>query len=148
MARGYSYVQMLMVIALLAILAAVASPYYLRWQQGQQLRSVSAMLAADLRYVQSRAMQREHGDTWGIYIEDSQQQYSLFRGASYTPGDPYNQTISYPDSVTLNASPSPTIAFSGLTGTVPTAVTITISSTSLPTDSKMITINEEGLVTP
>ena len=146
MVRGYSYVQMLMVIALLAILAAVSSPYYLSWQQRQQVRSTSSMLLADLRYAQSRAMQREQDATWGMIVEDSSKQYVLFRGSTYAPTDSYNQTISYPDSIVVSASPSSQVVFAGLTGVPDNATTLTITSTSLPSASNTITINAEGVV--
>ncbi len=148
MARGYSYIQMLLVIALLALLAAVASPYYLSWQQRQNLRSTSSILLSDLRYVQSKAMQREQSASWGVYIDDSSKHYILFHGASYSASDPYNQTVSYPASVSINASPTSEIAFAGLTAAVASEITITMTSVSLPAASKTIHINEAGLVTP
>ena len=148
MARGYSYIQMLLVIALLALLAAVASPYYLAWQQRQNLRSTSSILLSDLRYVQSKAMQREQDASWGVYIDDSNKRYILFHGASYSAADVYNQTVTYPASVSIGASPSSEIAFAGLTATSPSEVTITMTSVSLQIASKTIHINAEGLVTP
>ncbi|MBI4407176.1 MAG: hypothetical protein HY565_01610 [Candidatus Kerfeldbacteria bacterium] len=148
MVRGYSYIQMLLVIALLALLAAVASPYYLAWQQRQSLRSTSSILLSDLRYVQSKAMQREQDASWGIYIDDSSKHYTLFHGASYSASDAYNQTVSYPASVSISASPTNEIALAGLTGAVASEITITMTSVSLPTASKTIHINAEGLVTP
>lgn len=137
MVRGYSYVQMLMVITLLAILAAVASPYYLSWQQRQAVRSTSSMLMADLRFMQSRSMQREQATTWGIVIDDAAKQYTLTGS--------YNQTVSYPDSIMITATPSTTIVFVGLTGLPTAATTIAITSTSLPSANNTITINEEGV---
>lgn len=138
MVRGYSYVQMLMVITLLAILAAVASPYYLSWQQRQAVRSTSSMVLADLRFMQSRSMQREQDTTWGIVIDDAAKQYTLTGN--------YNQTVSYPDSIMITAIPSPTIVFVGLTGLPTAATTIAITSTSLPSATKTITINAEGVM--
>lgn len=148
MTRGYSYIQMLLVIALLAILAAVASPYYLSWQQRQNLRSTSSILLSDIRYVQSKAMQREQDASWGLYIDDSNKQYVLFHGASYSASDVYNQTVSYPSSVSITASPTSEIALAGLTGAVASEITITMTAVSLPTASNTIHINAEGLVTP
>lgn len=138
MERGYSYIQMLLVIALLAILAAVASPYYLSWQQRQQIRSTSSMLLADLRYVQSRAMQREQDTTWGITIDDNAKEYILTGSA--------NQTITYPDHIVVAASPASEIEFAGLTGIPTNSSTIMISSTSLPSAQHTITINDEGVI--
>ena len=140
MARGYSYVQMLMVISLLAILAAASSPYYFSWQQRQQVRSTSSMLLADLRLTQSRSMQREQNTTWSILVEDSAKQYHVMSGANAY------QTITYPDSIVVSASPTDEVEFAGLTGAVAVASTITITSSNLSGASDTITINAAGVM--
>lgn len=145
LARGFSYVQLLLVITIMAILAAVASPVYLAWQARQQVRSTSAMLWSDLHYVQSRAMQREQDAEWGVHVDNSSHQYVLFRGSTYASSDAFNETITYANSVSV--SPSTDIHFAGLTGAAASAVTLTITATNLPTESRTITINEEGLIT-
>lgn len=141
---GFSYVQLLLVIALLAVLAAIASPYYLAWQTRQQARTASATLWADLHYAQSRAMQLEQGEPWGVHIDNSLHQYVIFRGSSYNSADSYNEPINYAGTVTI--SPSADIIFAGLTGTT-TAATLTITPEALPSEAQTITINAQGLIT-
>ena len=141
---GFSYVQLLLVITLLVILAGAASPYYLSWQTRQQARTTSTMLWSDLHYTQSRSIQLEQGDSWGIHIDNTAHQYVIFRGASYSSSDTYNETITYPTGVTI--SPSSDIVFSGLTGTT-TATTLTITPAALPSAAETITINAQGLIT-
>lgn len=144
-AKGFSYVQLLLVIGLLAVLAAVASPYYFNWQARQQVRTTSAMLWSDLHYVQSRAMQLEQAATWGVHIDNSVHQYVLFHGSTYSSSDPYNETITYSNGVTM--TPSTDIVFAGLTGVVTSDVNITITSNTLTSESQTISINVEGLIT-
>ncbi len=143
-ARGFSYIQLLLVITMLAVLAAVASPYYLSWQTRQQVRSTSAMLWSDLHYAQSRAMQLEQSDAWGVHINQSQHEYVIFHGSTYDSSDLYNETITYSDGVTI--TPDTDIAFAGLTGAVASDLTLTITANALPSESRTITINEEGLI--
>lgn len=144
-ATGYSYIQLLLVIALLAILAAVASPYYLQWQQRQRLQSTTLMLLSDLRLAQTRAQQRAENAQWGVHIDDSAKAYVIFHGSSYDTADQYNFTVDYPTS--LNLSPNQDIVFTAVTGQLQAAVsTITISSNSLAGATEFIGINPQGVI--
>jgi Tfp pilus assembly protein FimT len=141
---GFSYVQLLLVVALLVILAGISAPYYLTWQARQQLRTTSSMLWADLHYAQSRAMQREQDAGWGVHFDNSTHSYTLFHGSTYLSSDVYNETIQYSSNVTI--TPTTDIAFAGLTGEVTSPITYTITSNSLPTETETISINVEGLI--
>lgn len=143
--RGYSYVQILLVIALLAMLAAVTSPYYLQWQQRQRLASTTLLVFSDLRIVQTRAKQRTHDAVWGMHIDDSAKAYIIFHGLTYNPADQYNYSVSYPASVTL--SPNQDMVFSPVTGAVSSGSTVvTVSSVNFPTETEQITLNDVGLI--
>jgi len=143
---GYSYLQILLVVALLAILAAVASPYYVRWQQQQRVQSTALLLVSDLQSTQTRAMQRYYDAAWGIRINDSAKAYTVFRGSTYAAADTYNYTVTYPSSVSI--SPDQDIVFTPSSGELDGAssVALTISSAGTPTDSATININAQGLI--
>lgn len=143
---GYSYLQILLVVALLAILAAAASPYYVRWQQQQRVQSTALVLRSDLQSAQTKAMQRYHNDTWGIRIHDSAKTYIIFRGSSYNAADSYNYAVSYPNSISI--SPDQDIVFTPTTGALDsaTSLALTIASTGTPTESASISINAQGLI--
>lgn len=143
---GYSYIQLLLVIALLAILAAVASPYYLQWQQRQRIQSTALMLLSDLRLAQTRAQQRANDAPWGIRIDDASKTYVIFHGANYNPTDQYNFTVSYSSSI--NLSPNQTIVFAAVSGQLvtPDASTITVSAASLPNETELIVISPQGVI--
>lgn len=143
---GYSYLQILLVIGLLAILAAVASPYYVRWQQQQRVQSTALVLISDLQSTQTRAMQRYYDAPWGIRISDSAKTYTVFHGSTFNASDSYNYTVSYPSSVSI--SPDQDIVFTPSSGELDGAssVSLTIASNSTPTESSTISINAQGLI--
>ncbi len=143
---GYSYLQILLVVALLAILAAVASPYYVSWQQQQRVQSTTLLLISDLQNAQTKAMQRYYNDTWGIHINDSAKAYTVFHGSSYSAMDSNNYAVTYPSSVSL--SPNQDIVFSPSSGALASAssVTITVTSASIATETQTIYINAQGLI--
>lgn len=145
MARGISYVQLLLVIALLAILAGISAPYLLSWQQRERVRTTATMLWADLHYAQSKAMQLELGEPWGIHIDDASKEYVLFSGTTYNPTDSNNEPIAYANSVSI--TPSTDLVFAGLTGEpiTGTDTTLTVAATS-GVATITITINAAGLI--
>ncbi len=142
--RGFSYIQVLVVVAMLSILAAVSSPYYIQFQYKQRLHSSAEALLSDIRLVQGKAMQQMEDDQWGVHISDSDKAYVLFYGGTYNSTEANNMSISYVNSVSI--SPDQDIVFDPVTG-APTSgsdVTVTVSSSSL-SETRTITINSEGM---
>lgn len=144
MPRGTSYLQVLLVVAMLTILAAVASPMYAQFQYRQRLHGTADILLADIRYAQTKAMQSENASQWGIHINDTDKAYVLFSGSSYNPAEPENYTVSYPNSISL--SPNQDIVFAPVTGQPDsgTSTTITINSQNLD-EARSVLINTEGM---
>lgn len=141
---GFNYIQVLLVFAIIAVLAAVASPFYVQFQSRQQLQATATILLSDIRLTQSRAMHTYQADTWGIHIDDSTKTYVLFYGTSYSAGDSHNVPIDYPSTITL--SPDQDISLLPVTGQPRSGntATITVASSRLPAESLTVTINAEG----
>lgn len=144
MPNGFSYLQVLLVVAVITILGAVAAPYYVQFQSRQQLSETADRLLMDARYTQAKSMQREKNNQWGLHINDADKAYVLFYGSSYVPNQANNQTIEY--SASLTVSPNQDIIFSPTTGLPASATTITVQSSTIPNDVKTIQINAEGLI--
>lgn len=146
MPSGYSYIQILVVLAIIVILAGVASPYYVQWQNRARLQSAADTLLADTWLTQTKAIQREHDAAWGLHINDASKQYVLFHGSTYSSSDVNNITVQYPSTVTI--SPSQDIAFNPVTGAVTSGsdVTFSLTSSSLPLESRSITIHAQGAI--
>lgn len=143
MRSGISYIQVLVVVAMIAILAAISSPYYLHFQSRQQLSATAETLLADIRLAQSKAMQRDKGDQWGIHINNTAGEYTIFYGELYSAVESNNITVQYPTNISL--SPNQDISFAPVTGTPITGATsITVSSAAITTETYTITINDEG----
>ncbi len=142
MQSGHTYLQVLMVVGIITILAAVASPFYVQFQYRQRLYSVSDGLLSDLRLTQAKAMQSEQNDVWGIHVSDTDKAYVIFYGSSYNPTESNNMSVAYPDSISI--SPDQDVVFSEVEGLPDIGSTsFTVSSTNL-SDTQTITINEEG----
>jgi prepilin-type N-terminal cleavage/methylation domain-containing protein len=85
-ASGFSLVEILVVLAAVAILAGLATPAMVTWKQQQQLNGAAANLAADLEQAKMRAI-RENAFVAVLFTAAS---YTIFvdNGAgSGEPGD-------------------------------------------------------------
>ncbi len=144
MPRGNSYLQVLLVVAMLTILAAVASPMYAQFQYRQRLHGTADILLSDIRLTQSKAMQSVKNNQWGIHINDTDKAYVLFYGSTYNPTETENYSVSYPNSISI--SPSQDIVFESITGQPISGspTTISISSQNI-SETRSIVINEEGM---
>lgn len=142
MRSGITYIQVLVVVAMIGILAAISSPYYLHFQSRQQLSATAETLLADIRLAQSKAMQRNNGDQWGIHIDNAAGEYTIYYGELYSASESNNITVPYPTNISL--SPNQDISFAPVTGAPTSATSITVSSSAIPTETYTITINDEG----
>lgn len=144
MPRGNSYLQVLLVVAMLTILAAVASPMYAQFQYRQRLHGTADILLSDIRLTQTKSIQSESNNQWGIHINDADKAYVIFYGTTYDPGESENYTVSYPNSISV--WPNQDIVFESITGQPVSGVDTTISITSQNlNESRSIIINEEGM---
>lgn len=144
MPQGYSYLQVLVVVAVLTILAAVSSPFYVQFQYRQRLHSTADVLLSDIRLTQSKAMHGVEDDQWGVHISDGDKSYVVFYGSTFNAGEPNNFSVDYAASVSI--SPDQDIVFDAVTG-IPSSgssTTLSITSSNL-SDTRYVTINSEGM---
>ena len=107
---GFSVLELMVVVAVVALLAAVATPSLVSWQRERRLTGAAANLAADLELAKMRAL-RENSFVAMIFSADG---YTIFvdNGAgSGDPGDwvrsgdePLIQTRTFPPGVQIPMS--------------------------------------------
>ena len=152
MSKGYTIVELLVVMGLFAIFFGFASLNLLSVRSRTSLATTTEVLVSDLRAQQVRAM---NGDTsgesqdinYGIYF--SPNSYVLFKG-TYSQADTSNFSVNLDEATITTTFSASTIIFNKGSGEVvgfdPNANTIRLSSTSSNT-SKIITVNRFGVVT-
>lgn len=139
--RGFTAVELIIVVAIFAISAAVSLPFAARFQQSQTLGTLQEQIAHTLRRAQHRAVTGERDSAWGVKFQPGE--YVLYAGNSYA-----NRLPALDDSHSV----APSYTFSGMSevtfrkiwGSTMTGGTLTISGGSA--GAKHIQINTAGSI--
>jgi len=83
--KGFSLVEILIVIAILAFLLVLLAPSGIQFYRTQQLDTVTEEIVQALRKAQLNSMSVKSDSAFGVYFSSGQ--YVLFRGNSYLSRD-------------------------------------------------------------
>ena len=146
-AKGFTIVELMVVIGILVIVAAISIPLYGNWQIESQAESAKNSILQLLRLAQAHSQTGFHDSKHGIYINDTEKQAIYFEGENYSSrASEHDRVVAYSDLVIVSSTLSgDEIGFSKGAGRPIATGTISITEThsgSLYT----ITINEAGLI--
>lgn len=146
--KGFSLVEMLLVVALLGVLGTIGVGNYRNYVKNVELDNTSKIIITDLQNMRAKAMAGEDGLKWGVrFVNGASDYYELFS----TPTNYADAAVSIKQTTYLSGTitfSSPAsgfntdVIFSKITGGTSTA-TIIIGSESL---SKTIRTNTLGNV--
>jgi len=139
---GFTFMEVLIVIALLVGMTGLAIPFYQSFQVGSQLDNTTQELSQTLRRAQAKAMAVESLSAFGVHFES--ESFTVFEGTSYIPGDPINEVIPFTSAITITPAMGSEVVFSSLYGETTHAGTITIIASNGA--SRILTINDLGVV--
>ena len=88
---GFTLVEVLLTIAVLALLTAMVAPISLDFYRRQQLHTQTQEIIQTLRRAQLSAMSTEGDSNFGVYFTSNK--YILFRGDSYILRDTQHDEI-------------------------------------------------------
>ena len=96
--RGFTIVELLVVIGMFAILFAFSTVNLFNIQPSTSYATDESLIISDIREQAIRAMSGDSSSVasithydWGIYFETSR--YTLFRGSIYNSSDPSNYVV-------------------------------------------------------
>ena len=99
---SFTLVEILIVVGIIAILASFSFSVGLNFYKSQQLETQAQEILQTLRRAQSKAMAIELDSPFGVYFDNVNKKYILFKGDSYSPGEPYNEEFDLPAIITLS----------------------------------------------
>jgi prepilin-type N-terminal cleavage/methylation domain-containing protein len=144
--RGFTLIELAVVIAITVILLGFITINLVRSQQGASLTSIAEILLTDLRQQQLKAMigdteGRSTSDTYGIHFDANR--YVLFHG-TYSDSESTNSIVNLEDNVQFN-NPNYDVIFSRLSGATSARTIELQDNTNLK--FKRIHLNALGVVT-
>lgn len=139
--RGYTIIEILLVLSLIAAIAGIGVPIYQRFQITTNLDIASNTLSQYLKKSQALSQSSDGDSTWGVHINDSI--ITLFKGASYGLRDVnYDEIFDMTDCITSAGEQE--IVFAKLSGEILNDAVITLNSCIGKTN--IININTKGIV--
>jgi len=139
MNKGFTFFELILIVALMGILGALSSPFLSRFVAQNYLEDTTNKFVRTLRKAQNYSLSGKQGSTWGVHYAD--RELILFKGSFYGEDHSFDETFDIPS--TISVSNWSDIAFSKIRGQPSTDLTVTVSSNI---KSEIVTINGEGRV--
>lgn len=140
--KGFSLIELLLVIALFSSVILISTPVYQRLQSKNDLEIASTVVVNSLRRAQILSQSVRNDDSWGVNVQANS--VTIFKGVSYAGRDTsFDEVINLTNN-NLIISGITEIYFSKLSGLPNTSgdIIITINNN----DSKNININSKGTI--
>jgi len=137
---GFTLTEILLTVAIIAIIGAASAPYLSRFLAGGYLTTATAKVARTLRKAQTYSLNGKQDSVWGVHYEPKL--LVLFKGESYTTRDSsFDEQFNIPQMVGVVGLVD--IYFQKLRGKPSETLSITISALN---DQRTITVNSEGMI--
>jgi prepilin-type N-terminal cleavage/methylation domain-containing protein len=148
---GFTLVEILVVLAIIALLAGIIMPSLSGFHNQQALRNTTEDMLSLLNEARSDTLGSLNATDYSVLIQSNQATY--FIGDTFSSTDPSNKTITFDQAVAVSPTTGinlngggTTVTFDRLTGGTSEYGTIIIGLVSDPTQQKMITISQTGLI--
>ena len=135
--KGLTFIELLIIVAIVMIIAAGASPFYVNLISKNNLNSTRNGFVSSLRKAQTYAISGKDNTTWGVCVTGGN--IRLFGGTCGSPSR--KEEIGIPSGVSVGGFS--TITFTALRGEPSSAFTFTVSNQA---GAKTIIINTVGNV--
>jgi len=88
--KGFTLLELLIVVAITTILAGVGISSYINQQKDKSLDFIAQEIVGYLRYAQQKSIAQEGNNQWGVHFENpisGDDFYALYTGATYTSSE-------------------------------------------------------------
>ena len=103
MKKGFTLTEMIVVLSIFTVIAAVSLPLYNYFQSFRILKAAKQEVVQNIRLVKSKAVSGMNNSSYGIYFETDQ--YTLYQGASYAGRDTSQDIlVEYLDNIIMSSA--------------------------------------------
>ncbi len=123
MAKGFTFIELLIVISLLLIISVPAGIFSFNFMSQMAVKDATEDLAGSLREAQSLALAGKENTAWGVHYDNNNHKFILFRGDNFSTRDTafdaaleinHNITVAgFSETIFAEDSGRPSQAFSG-----------------------------------
>jgi len=149
--KGISAIEIVMVIAILAIVVAVVLPSLTGFRNGQSLKNTTDDIVSLLNQARMQTLSSENSTYYSVHFEMTRA--VLFSGGTFSDSNSSNKVITFDNLVIIPANGGinlnggdVNVNFTRLTGDTNQYGTIIIQLASDSSKQKTITINKTGIV--
>lgn len=143
--KGFTLIEILVISAMAIVLGAFVLPISVSVYNMQISRSVSDDIYSTLKKAQSYSQFRRQNSEFGVFFDQDNDRYILFKGSEYNTNDPNNEEYNlYGAKLSFEPEVSGDIIYFSLGEGHPNATTtVTINRANLP---KFISICDFGFI--
>lgn len=146
--RGVSALELLIGVAILALLAAVVLGSFSGFRNTQVLQHETDSVMSLLARARSESLSSLDSSSYGVRFEDNQM--TFFKGAVFSEGSAGNEIVPINSAVTISSislsGASDEVVFDRRTGDANAPGTITLQLVSDGTRTRTVTITETGVI--
>ncbi len=146
--RGFSLVEIMLVIGIMAVITTIIIFSFSTLNQNYALEGAAQNAAALFKDARGRTLSAKNNSQYGIHIASTS--VTLFPGSVFDSGNPSNETLTFPQSVTIGTTTLSgvgfDIIFARLKGTPSQFGTTSVYLVNNPSKYINIFIRESGLV--
>ncbi|MBI2444722.1 MAG: prepilin-type N-terminal cleavage/methylation domain-containing protein [Candidatus Magasanikbacteria bacterium] len=140
-ARGFSLVELMLTVALIALLAGITLPVYRSYQTNSDRQRVAASLASRLRRAQTLATAVAGDSSWGVAVATGT--ITVFKGVDYANREAaFDEITDLPRQLTFSGLSE--VVFARFSGAPLTTGEIRLTSSDGGAVS--LTINSQGMI--
>lgn len=145
--RSFGLIELLIVIAILAIISALVGINFHLFQRQVNLDATINQIIATLRSAQSQTLASQNQSSYGVYFETNA--YTLFKGPDYILAAPDNKVYAIPQDLELSVisiAGGNGVLFQRITGQTDNTGTLTLRVETNPLETRTIIIEHSGNV--
>lgn len=149
---GISFIEMIMVVAILVILISITAPVFVFFQRGLEFNNNIEEIISVLRIARNKALASEGSSQYGVYFDNtgSTHQYILFKGESFASRDnSFDEIYNLSDNIEvydIDLNGGNEIVFDRITGNTSQPGDISLRLKTDLTKTKTIYIEDSGYV--
>lgn len=140
--KGVSLVELLLVVALIAMLGGLSLPFYRGYQIEQGLDTTSKDMVQALREAQNMATTGKSDDEWGVHFDIGNQEFGVYQGVVFS--EYYYSGAGIDGYLNFSTDFGQDIYFIKTTGAPSATGTVTLEASN--GSQRLIEINNLGLI--